>query len=89
MSEAAEQLFKTVEEEEPTKIEVMQDGKKVAKVAVTVEETWQKRGHSSRVGVIFVISVRTGQVLDFATNVKVMKKMVKTQLGTKIGIKSM
>ncbi|XP_065056243.1 uncharacterized protein LOC135684535 [Rhopilema esculentum] len=65
MSEAAEQHFKIVEEEEPTKIEVMQDGKKIAKVAVTVDGTWQKRGHSSRVGVVFVISVRTGQVLDY------------------------
>ncbi|XP_065051289.1 uncharacterized protein LOC135680963 [Rhopilema esculentum] len=34
-------------------------------VAVTVDGTWQKRGHSSRVGVVFVISVRTGQVLDY------------------------
>ena len=60
----AEGLVKIVEEEEPTKIEVTKDGKIVAKAAVTVDGTWQKRGHSSRVGVVFVIAVRTGQVLD-------------------------
>ena len=37
----------------------------VASVAVTVDGTWQKRGHSSKIGVIFVISVDTGEILDY------------------------
>eukprot|EP00795_Rhopilema_esculentum_P003904 gene3904-15220_t len=51
MSQAAEQLIEIIEEEEPTRIEVMQDGKKVANVAVTVDGRWQERGHSSKVEV--------------------------------------
>lgn len=37
----------------------------MAKVAVTVDGTWQKRGHSSKIGVVFVISVATGEILDY------------------------
>ena len=37
----------------------------VADVAVTVDGIWQKRGHTSKIGVIFIISVLTGEVLDF------------------------
>lgn len=37
----------------------------VAEVAVTVDGTWQRRGHSSKIGVILVISVDTGEVLDY------------------------
>ena len=33
---------------------------------VTVDCTWQRRGHTSKIGVVFVISVPTGEVLDFA-----------------------
>ena len=66
MLESAERLIKVVEREDQTKIEVIEGGKKVAKVAVTVDGTWQKRGHSSRIGVVFVIAVRTGEVLDYS-----------------------
>lgn len=34
-------------------------------MAVTVDGTWQRRGHASKIGVVFVISVRTGEVLDY------------------------
>ena len=37
----------------------------VAEVAVTVDGTWQKRGHSSKIGVVFIISVLTGEILDY------------------------
>lgn len=33
--------------------------------SVTVDGTWQKRGHSSKIGVVFIISVKTGEVLDY------------------------
>ena len=42
MQESAERLRQIGEEEEPSKVQVLQDGKKVAKVAVTVDGTWQK-----------------------------------------------
>ena len=32
---------------------------------MTVDSTWQKRGHASKIGVIFVISVDTGEILDY------------------------
>lgn len=37
----------------------------VADVAVTVDGTWQHRGHSSKHGVVFIISVVTGEVLNY------------------------
>ena len=65
MKDAAKRLKEKVLMERPDDIE--KDGAvEVARVAVTVEGTWQKRGHSSKMGVIFVISVDTGEILDYA-----------------------
>ncbi len=38
---------------------------KIAEVADTVDGTWQKRGHTSKIGVVFPMSVRTEEVLDY------------------------
>ncbi len=65
MLDAAERLRHKVEIEDPSKVNVMSDGTTVVDVAVTVDGTWQKRGHSSRIGVVFIISVITGEVLDY------------------------
>ena len=46
-------------------IEISDDGHKLTKVAVTIDGTWQKRGYSSKNGILFLISARTGEVLDF------------------------
>lgn len=46
MTHAAERLFVLIEEENPDKIITLQDGRKVANVAVSVDGTWQKRGHT-------------------------------------------
>ena len=46
-------------QEEPENIECDKDGNSIAHAAVTVEGTSQKQGHSSKIGVVFVISVRT------------------------------
>ena len=59
MNEAASRLKKIIESEEPESIEVDEDGNTIARCAVTVDGTWQKRGHSSRLGVGFILSVRT------------------------------
>ena len=65
MNEAANRLMHITEGENKDMIEITDDGHKVAKVAVTVDGTWQKRGYSSKSGIVFVVSVRTGEVLDF------------------------
>ena len=64
MKEAAERLWEKVSIEWPDDIE--EEGEeKVAHVSVTVDGTWQKRGNSSKIGVVFVISVETGEILDY------------------------
>ena len=64
MKDAAKRLVDKVAMERPDDIE--DDGTTVvANVSVTIDGTWQKRGHSSRIGVTFVISVDTGEVLDY------------------------
>lgn len=64
MKDAAKRLFEKVMLECPDDIE--EDGEDaIASVSVTVDGTWQKRGHSSKIGVIFVISVATGEILDY------------------------
>ena len=35
-----------------------------ANMAVSIDGTWQKRGHNTQTGVVFVISIITGEVLD-------------------------
>ena len=42
------------------------DNNEILQAAVTVDGTWQKRGHSSKIGVVFVISVDTGEILDYS-----------------------
>ena len=38
---------------------------KIANVKVSVDGSWQRRGHCSKIGVVFIISIDTGEVLDF------------------------
>ena len=59
MCKAAERLRNLVSNENADDM-VDIDGHAVAKVAVTIDGTWQKRGHSSKIGVIFAVSVKTG-----------------------------
>ena len=64
MCEATERLSQLAyREDEESAVEI--DGHSVTKVAVSIDGTWQKRGHSSRIGVLFVISVMTGEILDY------------------------
>ena len=65
MCAAAQRLIKIVKFEEPDMIEIGPTEEEVAKVVVTIDGTWQRRGHCSKIGVIFVISIRTGEVLDY------------------------
>ena len=37
----------------------------VADVAVSVDGTWQKHGYGSRLGVVFILSIDTGEVVDY------------------------
>jgi hypothetical protein len=43
----------------------MDGGEMIANVSVTVDGTWQKRGYSSKIGDVFVISVEMGEILDY------------------------
>ena len=65
MIEASPRLINITEKENKEMIEINDDSHKLAKVAVTIDGTWQKRGYSSKKGIVFVTSVRTGEVLDF------------------------
>ena len=35
-----------------------------ANMVVSIDGTWQKRGHNTQTGVVFAISIITGEVLD-------------------------
>eukprot|EP00112_Aurelia_sp_Birch-Aquarium-sp1_P021080 Seg5580.2 transcript_id=Seg5580.2/GoldUCD/mRNA.D3Y31 product="hypothetical protein" protein_id=Seg5580.2/GoldUCD/D3Y31 len=65
MNAAASRLKEIIETEEPENITRDKAGNTIASVAVTVDGTWQKRGHTSKIGVVFILSVRTGEVLDY------------------------
>ena len=66
MKEATDRLKYVTLEEEPEDIECDKDGNIIAHVAVTVDGSWQKRGHSSKIGVVFVISVTIGKALTIS-----------------------
>ena len=65
MKAAAYRLKKIVLDEEPENIELSPAGDMIAQVAVSVDGKWQRRGHCSKIGVVFVISIRTGEVIDY------------------------
>ena len=64
MLQASTCLINITKEEKPEDFKETFYGK-LAHVAVTVDGTWQRRCHSSKTGVVFVISVRTGEILDY------------------------
>ena len=66
LDRAAKSLFDITAKKNPENIVADSEGDKFAKVAVTVDGTWMKRGHQSKLGVVFVQSVETGEVLDYA-----------------------
>ena len=43
----------------------MDDVETIANVKVTVDGIWPKRGHSSKTGVVFLLSVVTAENLDY------------------------
>ena len=65
--------------ENPGNIEVTDKDKLIAKVGVTVDGTWHKREHSSKMGVVFVLSIDTDEVLimTFVVCSVIMKEKVK------------
>jgi len=65
VKEAANRLIDKTLEEEPDNIETNENREMIASVAVSVDGTWQKRGHTSKIGCVFVISVKSGEVLDY------------------------
>ena len=53
MKEAADRTINNSFVMTPDLVDVEPDGTQVARVAVTLDGTWQKRGHSSEYGVVF------------------------------------
>ncbi|XP_041472696.1 uncharacterized protein LOC121421961 [Lytechinus variegatus] len=69
MSEAAQQLRMSAMEEDSS----IKEGD-VVEVAVSFDGTWHRRGHRSNHGVASVISMDTGEVLDFEVLSKICKE---------------
>ena len=65
MNDAAQRLLLHTIAENPGNIEVTDKDKLIAKVGVTVDGMWQKKGHFSKIGVVFVISTGISEVLDY------------------------
>lgn len=65
MCEAAERLRIITAAENKENITTREDDSIIADVTVTVNGTWQKRGHSFKIGVVLIISVRSGEILDY------------------------
>ena len=66
LNDSAQRLILHTIAENLGNIEVTDKDKLIAKVGVTVDGTRQKRGHSSKMHVVlFVISIDTGEVLDY------------------------
>ena len=64
MNDAAKRLISM---QFPDNINNDDDGsnQNIANVEVSVDGTWQRRGHCSKIGVVFVIAIKTGEVLDY------------------------
>ena len=63
MKTAAEEVFR-LQEEDHSLSNPAEDG--MLEIAVTCDGTWHKRGYSSLHGVVIIISLLSGQVLDYA-----------------------
>ena len=93
MVDAANRLKEMIEREEHSKIHLHVNGNKVANVGMTVDGTRQKRDHASKVGVVFVVAVRTGEVLDYVVKslscheIDVMKMKTKVPQNINYGMK--
>ena len=66
MHKAASKLAAKILMEQQDRVDVDNNGNMLYNVAMTVDGTWQRRGHCSKIGVVFIISISTGEVLDYA-----------------------
>ena len=55
IKESANRLRNIIGKKEPENIEIDETGNIIAKFSLTVDETWQKRGYTSKIGIVFVI----------------------------------
>ena len=44
----------------PEIVEIDDENKIITNIAITVDGMWQKRGHTSKIGCVFVLSIRSG-----------------------------
>jgi hypothetical protein len=66
MQDVAKRLKTQIIFSNPADVEVTVNGSFTYNAAVTVDGAWMKRGHASKYGVVFVMSVLTGEVLDYS-----------------------
>ena len=59
-----DKLLNKISQDYPEDIVIDENSRMIAKTATTVDGTWQRRGHCSKIGVVFVLAVSTGEVLD-------------------------
>ena len=55
IKESANRLRDIIAKKEPESIEIDGTGNIIAKVSVIVDGTWQKRGHTWKIGIVFLI----------------------------------
>ena len=79
MKESANRLRDIIAKEELENIENDEKGNVFVKVLVTVGGTWQKCGYRSKTGVVSVILVRKGAVLDYIVKTLVCHTCMKHQ----------
>ena len=65
LREAGQRLHNLTVDIYPEDVNFAPGGDIIANVAVTVDGTWQKRGHTSKIGIVFLLSVETSEVLDY------------------------
>lgn len=70
LNKAAKYLTEHVKKLHPTDI-INTNGKPVAKVPVTVDGTWMRRGHNSKQGVVLIMSVHTGGKKSFLSRMSI------------------
>ena len=88
MKEAADRLKKLVLDEEPENIELSPAGDMIAQVAVSVDGTWQRTSHCSKIGVVFVQVRLSTTLLKVYVVILAAAKKIKVQVNMDSGTRN-
>ena len=75
-NDSAARVIETRRAAEPSKIGKLGSGQEVAHVSVTLDGTWKTRGHTSNIGVMFILSVRIGDAFYYTVLSQVYHKCI-------------